>query len=692
MFAQYANWENITNTNMVASLYNDGDTLWVGTFGGLVKYNKKTNESICYNRANAGLSTNCISGLSKDNKHNLWIAGRFNGIGCFKDGTCKTFNRINTDLPFDEFCQGIYIDKNDTVFVGSLFGFNRIFDNQLKYMQAGNLIMSIPQYVKDIAPAPDGSLVLATSYGLYNYKKGSYMLMYNQTADCNVARFDNSGNLWVGTAKNGLYKYTSNNTVLNYNASNSDCAAGVVALVVDKNDNIWMPGKGGLINFKETGNSVVYKMDIGNDGAYRITNDDSCIWVGTLQHGLYRFKDGAFEKVKVSNTDLKSNSNGQLEVMNSYLLIKNWGVTKYDKGNFSVVFDTILGLKTNPFNGMKVWKDKGIFTFGNKTMVGYFENGAWRYYDQFKTDYVRSIAPVSTDTFWISTANRGLLKYENGQVNVYNSSNSLLPNNNLCALTFDGRGVLWGSFGLDSGIPGIFSFDGINWHAWTETEVPYLTYPVTVLKFDSQNNLWCNSINISNMMECKGLIRFDGSNWSLYNTSNSTLPTNTIYNIFVDSTDTVWTAGVGGATKFDRGDKWEAYTIYNSGMAFITAQDVARLPNGDVYFSHAYGGLSVLKNTSSIMNDTPSLSASADIKVYPIPTQNMLTVQIPSNCTSYKIEMYDLTTKPIYLSAWNQSNQTNDLQTINTSSFPKGVYFLQLKTEKKIYLKKIIIR
>jgi len=174
LFSQSNNWENITNTNMVTSLYNDGDTLWVGTFGGLVKYNKKTGDSFCYNRANVGLPTNCILGLSKDSKQNLWIAGRFNGVGCLKGGICKVYNRFNTDMPFDEYCQGIYIDKNDTVFVGSLLGFNRILDNQLKYMQGGNLLMTIPQYVKDIVPAPDGSLVVATSYGLYNYQQGGY--------------------------------------------------------------------------------------------------------------------------------------------------------------------------------------------------------------------------------------------------------------------------------------------------------------------------------------------------------------------------------------------------------------------------------------------------------------------------------------------------------------------------------------
>jgi len=689
LFAQYPNWENITNTNMVTSLYNDGDTLWVGTMGGLVKYNKKTGDSFCYTKANAGLPSNCILGLTKDSKQNLWIACRFNGVGCFKNGTCSTFNRINTDMTYDEWCQGIYVDKNDTVFFGPLFSFNRIYNNQLKSMQVGNLIMSIPQYVKDIVLSPDGSLVLSTSYGLYNYRQGTYTLMHNQTAECNVARFDKMGNLWVGTTKNGLYKYT-NDTVLNYNSINSVCPDRITYCMIAKNNEIWISDKTGIINFKESGTSAVYNINLKNDQISALSENDTCIWVGTMQHGLYRFRNGIYNKVRIYNTGLKSNFNGLLEVMDSSVLISG---TKYDGHSFTYIIDTLTGLKTNPYKGTKVWKNKGLFTYGDKTILGYYEDGNWTYFNQFQTDYIKDLVPVSPDTFWITTSNRGLLKYQAGQILEYNSTNTPLPKNSLVALTMDKKGVLWGSFGSGSAsdtIPGIFSFDGTNWLIWTKTEVSYLSYLVTSIKFDSQNHLWCNSMNYKDMMKCKGLIRYDGINWSLYDTSNSLLPTNTIYDIYVDASDTIWTAGVGGATKFDRQKKWDVYTIYNSGLAFVSVQGVVRLPNGDVYFSHDYGGLSVLKSGNSL-SGIPTVTTSDDLKIYPVPVHDILNVQIPTS-GSYKIDIYDLTGKPIYLSTWKQTSQTSDLQTINTSSFSKGIYLLQLKTDNGSYSKKLVIR
>jgi hypothetical protein len=91
--------------------------------------------------------------------------------------------------------------------------------------------------------------------------------------------------------------------------------------------------------------------------------------------------------------------------------------------------------------------------------------------------------------------------------------------------------------------------------------------------------------------------------------------------------------------------------------------------------------------TSGDLNDVYSISTTDELKIYPVPVQDILNVQIPA-CSSYKIDMYDLTGKSIYLSNWKHSSQTNELQTINTSFLTKGIYLLQLKTDNGTYSKK----
>ena len=196
LFSQINNWENTTNTNMVSSLYSDADTLWVGTFGGLIKYNKKTGESSCYTRTNSGLPSNGITGLAKDSKNNLWVACQYNGIGSFKNGVCTAiYNCKNTNMFSDQWTEGIYVDQNDSVFFGPEGSFNILYNNHLKWIPAGNWVESIPQMVKDIAQAPNGDIVLATSYGLYKYRDAKLTLINNITIQCNTVERDNYGNL-----------------------------------------------------------------------------------------------------------------------------------------------------------------------------------------------------------------------------------------------------------------------------------------------------------------------------------------------------------------------------------------------------------------------------------------------------------------------------------------------------------------
>lgn len=298
-------------TNFVSSLYSDNDTLWVGTFGGLVKYNIKSDSSYCYTMANAGLPSNKIQSLAKGSKENLWVGCYTGGIGCFKNGTCNTmFPGTNTTIFTGQYCAGMYVDKNDTVYFGSNHALNRIYNNQLESKSIGNPLLSDFQSVNKIVQAPDGSLIMATDFGLQKYVNGIMTSIKNIPKLCNTLIYDKSGNLWIGTERNGLYKLAGD-SLINYNPINSDSPLSIKGIVIDKNDNIWLPflnsGISGLINFKETGNSkIYYNFEIVNNFQTAIENGDSCIWIGTSIQGLYRFSFSTekFYKIELINGNI----------------------------------------------------------------------------------------------------------------------------------------------------------------------------------------------------------------------------------------------------------------------------------------------------------------------------------------------------------------------------------------------------
>ena len=75
-FSQLSEWNNYTNKDRIYDLLNDGDYLWIATDGGLVKFNKNTNEKAYYTRNN-GLPDNHVRALAKDSEGYIWIGCQY---------------------------------------------------------------------------------------------------------------------------------------------------------------------------------------------------------------------------------------------------------------------------------------------------------------------------------------------------------------------------------------------------------------------------------------------------------------------------------------------------------------------------------------------------------------------------------------------------------------------------------------
>ena len=66
-------WINYTNGDNVLVLVEEGNIIWIGTSGGLVKLNKITGIPTFYNGSNSGLPDNNISSLTIDENGTKWI-------------------------------------------------------------------------------------------------------------------------------------------------------------------------------------------------------------------------------------------------------------------------------------------------------------------------------------------------------------------------------------------------------------------------------------------------------------------------------------------------------------------------------------------------------------------------------------------------------------------------------------------
>lgn len=124
--------------------------------------------------------------------------------------------------------------------------------------------------------------------------------------------FDSKGNTWIGTFKQGLIKYNSEETII-YNSSNSTIPANMAIwdIAVDSKDNIWI-GCDGLMKY-DGANFTLYNSTntpIPEDFVYSIAIDSKDnIWFTSC-----RFREGGIVKYNGTNWNVFTPDNSDLPV------------------------------------------------------------------------------------------------------------------------------------------------------------------------------------------------------------------------------------------------------------------------------------------------------------------------------------------------------------------------------------------
>ena len=91
-------WLNFTNGDNIMALADEGNTLWVGTYVGLVALDKNTGTPVFYNESNSGLPVNFILSITIDEDGTKWIGTYGGGLTAYNENGIPDY--IETfDLP-----------------------------------------------------------------------------------------------------------------------------------------------------------------------------------------------------------------------------------------------------------------------------------------------------------------------------------------------------------------------------------------------------------------------------------------------------------------------------------------------------------------------------------------------------------------------------------------------------------------
>ena len=505
--------------NYITSLYVDkNDIMWVGTEHGLFTFNRNENT---FQRIFSEGETNLFAALSfaEDKNGNIFVGTWQKG---FYEITKNRNHFSNETIPLHDVIkktgintlEAIFIDRNNTLFLGSMEGLIKagknsgLGKNKFNYscvFKTGkkNEVLT-NNYIHALCEDNSGRLWIGTEYGLNIYDPNSQNLVNQlnnpndpQSLSNNLVKCiyrDRNGNMWVGTYQGGVNMYYPNQERFqNYfpalNNTNSQRMRYVKSILEDNKNNLWIGTDLGLLQFSDKGqllrsfvNRPGDNSSINVGGVSALYQDrKGRIWVGTWGGGLHELNPVNFKIFRLpwlEDVHTNPGTQGDINVRS---------ITEDSKGNLWI-------------GNIRGYLDK----YCPETKV--FEH--YRFYIKNLTIN----APIMVvkidheDNVWVGTQSGGLIK-------LYPKTKKIV-------------------------------YFGISPDNKDNEELYINSKDVYTLYFSGNDTLWIGTGN--------GLCMFDlRIKKTRFYTTDDGLPSNLVYSILQDDSGNLWLSTLKGISKFN---------------------------------------------------------------------------------------------------------------------------------------------
>ncbi|MCK8524394.1 ATP-binding protein [Aquimarina sp. D1M17] len=266
----------LSNNDILSILEDSEGNIWVGTYNGLNRFSPKEQKFTRYfysteKNTNQHFSTRTIKEI--DSNH-LWM-GTSSGLFIYQKDKAKFIEITDTSGNESQISNStileIFQDKNDSVWIGTSNGLylvnSKDFSVEKFDWKIGDNIKNIQ--VQAINKDVNGNLLLGTKHNgllVYNIKK-SIFYSYNEIEnspniipqkDIRKLRYDNSGNLWVGTY-NGLFIIKKDQSITNVVTQPGNPKSlsknSIKEIFLDRNGSMWIGTYYGGINMWNPNNT-----------------------------------------------------------------------------------------------------------------------------------------------------------------------------------------------------------------------------------------------------------------------------------------------------------------------------------------------------------------------------------------------------------------------------------------------------
>ncbi|MFC2089636.1 T9SS type A sorting domain-containing protein, partial [Bacteroidota bacterium] len=724
--------DNISNRN-VYSMVIDRDYLWLGADGGIVKFNKQTEEFSNYSNLNdssiQGYFGSRILSLAVNSSNELYATG--DGVIYYNGNEWYRYTSQNSNLPFSG-PSFIVIDNENKPWTNSGEYMckleNDTFQNFLLPFTLGLSHFEVNECDFD----SENNAWIGAAPGLFKIDNNQVKIIeeFEFERINTIKVMDDS--ILIGTKSNGMcVYYPDDGKIVEYDTASSGIKSNWVQYLHPDEDSFWIIA-GGLMLFMN-GHFTEY-MDkdsvLNNLILNKVLPDGDVLWLATANKGLYKYDliTNTCEKKTISNLPFKSkikplsvDSIGTMYQLDSDnpAAIKITDVegssvkTDEDVDFFDQNYNSIYSSDT--FNVFE--KNKVLINFYqvDRTVVTY--DSLWRpIISHIKEDRaaISNNSPqtgdfIKTDqnnTIYKTSSEGGYWQY-NGTWTKFTKDNSAIPTFSVSNLCFDNSGKLWLSAQPEVTdnpeiIPGaLMSFEGTEHKAISIPDIPDVSDNsafISCIYIDSSNVLWMGISDLwsNGVSHGNGLFSFDGDSWINYTIDNSGLSSNTINCINAHKNKLYIGTSGGGMSIFDPADEtWKTYTTENSLLPWNTIHSIDFDNSDSMYIYHDWNdNLKTGLDIEVSQRNLEIKSSKDDFIVYPNPTNDMLTIKTSeeSPMVLKKICIYDITGKLLAI-VNSTSNQNNLIRiSLNELSLTDGMYLIELVTDRRSYVSNIILQ
>jgi signal transduction histidine kinase/ligand-binding sensor domain-containing protein/DNA-binding response OmpR family regulator len=612
-FSQPRRFKHLTSENGISQsevysfLEDSRGFIWFGTVDGLNRYDGYNIDIYNTNKNDPNsLSNNTVRCLVEDESGRIWI-GTDDGLNMYDPKTELIYqikiNSVEKRFPIWSLCI-----QNDYLLIGSAQGLWRakLQSSKITDIESGfeqirdyNHNKAADNLIRSIVNSKHGGIWIITSSRIsriiFQQNSNEPVIIEDFTINSNQvsAVEDSTGNLWIATAQDGLFRYNPQTRITDhfnafgttYGPSSRKCSS----LALDKEGNLWMGtlDRGlNLVKFEDLNKTKIQFERIQNDPfdvsslnsnlIYSLyVSGDNLLWVGTIGAGVNihnpEQKKFAHYKFRDPNHDL-SNSNFIRAVYvddenriwtgthGNGLFLYNREKEKFQKLGFET--QSVFYISNYEGNKKIICCSSGVY------LVEWINNGLkiLSGYEGSPVFYVEKSKP---DVFWVASLT-GLtrIKIENGKIipaEKYTQNTTPGISTNNCRVLFYDQKENSLYVGTEGGGLNVISLDDRHYpdkikvyQKSNESNSLSNNYIRSIIK-DRNHNIWLGTYEGLNKMitdSISGEISF-----KTY-TKKDGLPNNMIQLIVEDVNRNLWIGTNGGLSQFiSEENRFVNYTV-----------------------------------------------------------------------------------------------------------------------------------